>query len=83
MICTVLAPNAPWPHPEKPKALVWAYGTGKRALTDVQVLELRKARAEKVGYGVLELRYGLGRKVLSEAVRGVKAYASEGPCGMH
>ena len=69
---TVLAPGAPWPY--KPKEIKWAYGTGKRALSDDQVREVCKARADKVRYAVLEMRYKVGRKVLSDAVHGRGAY---------
>lgn len=70
---TVLVPGVAWPHRPIPK-IKWAYGTGKRALTDEQVIAVRLARDAKVGYGVLVARYKLGRKVLSDAVHGRGAY---------
>lgn len=71
---TVLVPGVAWPRRPVP-TIKWAYGTGKRALTDDQVRDIRSAREEKVGYGVLVARYKLGRKALSDAVHGRGAYA--------
>ena len=74
---TVLVPGVAWPC-FMPKVYVQTrnWNGTQPALTAKQVNEIRIARANKVSYAVLEVRYKLGRRVISDAAFGRRAYAA-------
>jgi hypothetical protein len=72
---TALVPGVAWPCYVPNYVQTRNRNGTKPALSARQVNEIRLARANKVSYSALEAKYKLGRRVISDAVYGRRAYA--------